>query len=62
MRVDEVEARCRPPVAEKPRLDVLQFQRQLQERVVEQIDLTDREIVGGTPPCVDEFQLRLGRR
>jgi hypothetical protein len=36
-------------MAEQPRLDVRGAQRLAQERVVEQIDLADREIVGGPP-------------
>ena len=47
--VDEVETRRRAPVAEQPRLDVLARQRLLQQRIVVQIDLADRQIVGRPP-------------
>ena len=47
--VDQVEAGGGAPVAEQPRLDVLCFQRHAQQRVVEQIDLSDRKVVGGAP-------------
>src|SRR6478609_6242796 len=45
---DEVQARGGAPVAEKPRLDVLRFQRLGQQRVCEQVDLAGRQVVGGT--------------
>ena len=58
--VDEVEAGRRAPMAEEPRLDVLLLERLAQQRVVEQIDLADGQIVGGAPVGVDErgFLLR----
>ena len=52
--VDEVEAGRRAPMAEEPRLDVLLLERLAQQRVVEQIDLADGQIVGGAPVGVDE--------
>ena len=57
VRVEEVEAGGGAPVAEQPRLDVLERQRLAQQRVVEQVDLADREVVGGAPPRVDALQL-----
>jgi hypothetical protein len=57
VRVDEVQARRGPPVAEQPRLDVLDPQRLAQQRVVKQVDLADGEIVGGAPVGVDAGQL-----
>ena len=42
VHVDEIEAGRRPPMAEQPRLDVGPFQRPLEQRIVEQIDLADR--------------------
>ena len=54
---EHVQARRRAPVAEQPRLDVLPLQRLLQERVVEQIDLPDREVVGGPPVGVELAEL-----
>jgi hypothetical protein len=53
MRVDEVEAGRRPPVAEEPRLDVLRLERLAQERVGHEVDLPDRQVVGGAPVGVD---------
>jgi hypothetical protein len=52
MGVDEVEARGRAPVAEQPRLDVLERQRLAQQRVVEQVDLPDGQIVRRAPPGI----------
>src|SRR5438105_2795944 len=42
MYVDKIQARRRTPMAEQPRLDVGPFQRPLEKRIVEQIDLADR--------------------
>ena len=47
--VDEIQARRGAPVAEQARLDVLELERFFQERVVEQVDLSDRQVVGGAP-------------
>src|SRR5207247_8840989 len=55
--VDEVDARRRAPVPEQPRLDVLELQRPLQERVVQQVDLARGDVVGDAPVGVDEAQL-----
>ncbi len=52
VRVDEVEPGRRAPVAEEARLDVVAGQRRAQERVVEQVDLPDRKVVGGAPPRI----------
>ncbi len=57
VRVDEVEARRRAEVAEQPRLHVLPRQRLPEERVVEQVDLPDREVVRGAPVGVEQAQL-----
>ncbi len=58
--VDEVEPGGCPPVAEQPRLDMLSPERLLQERVVEEVDLSDREVIGGPPVGVNRAEL-LGR-
>ena len=57
VRVDQVEARRRAPVAEQARLDVLGQERLPEQRVVEQVDLADREVVGGAPVGVDQPEL-----
>jgi hypothetical protein len=44
-------------MAEQPRLDVLDRQRLAQERVVEEVDLADRQVVGRAPVGVDEREL-----
>ena len=44
--VNKVQARRRPPMTEKPRLDVFFRERLLEQWVVIEIDLTDRKIVG----------------
>ena len=49
VRVDEVQPGRRAPVPEQPRLDVLDLQRLAQQRIVEQVDLSDRQVVGGAP-------------
>ena len=55
--VEEIEARRRSPMPEQPRLDVLFGQRLLQQRVVVEIDLADRQIVRGAPVRVDQRPL-----
>ena len=49
MHAEHVQARRRAPVAEQPRLDVLALERLSQERIVEQVDLADRQVIGGPP-------------
>jgi hypothetical protein len=49
-------------VTEQPGLDVLDRQRLAQQRVVEQVDLADREVVGGTPVRVQKLQFALRER
>jgi predicted nucleotidyltransferase len=49
MDIDEVQSRRRPPVAKQAFLEVLQLQRFLQQRIVTQIDLPDREVIRGAP-------------
>jgi hypothetical protein len=62
VRVEEVQAGGGSPVAEQPRLGVLESQRLAQQRVREQVDLADRQVVGGTPVGVDGVQFVLGGR
>ena len=60
--VDEVQARRRPPVAEEPRLRVLELERLAQQRVVEQVDLADGEVVRGAPVRVHAAEKVVGER
>jgi hypothetical protein len=55
--VDEVETRRGPPVAQQPRFYVLEAQRLAQQRVVQQVDLADGEVVRRAPPGVDSARL-----
>jgi len=55
--VDEVETRRGSPVAEQPGFDVLLAERLLEQRVVVEINLPDREVVGGPPVRVRDSQL-----
>ena len=57
VHVDEVQARRRAPVAEQPRLDVLAGERLLQQRVVVEIDLADRQVVRGPPVGIQQLLL-----
>ena len=56
VRVDEVLPGCRAPVAEQARLDVRRLQRLQQQRVVEQVNLADGQVVGGAPVRVQQPQ------
>ena len=60
--VDEVEPRCGAPVPEQSRFDVLGRQRFAQQRVVQQVDLADRQVVGGAPVGIDQFEFAVGQR
>ena len=62
MRIDEILPRRRAPVAEQARLDVFGAQRLAQQRVVEQVNLPDRQIVRGAPVCVDPREQLGGHR
>ena len=57
MDVDEVQPGRGAPVAEQARLDVLERERLAQQRVVEQVDLADRQVVGRPPVGVQALQL-----
>ena len=54
--IDEVQARRRAPVAQQSRLDVLRLEGLPQERVVQQVDLSDRQVVRGPPVGVHPRQ------
>ena len=49
MRVNKIQtARC-APMAQKPRLDIVDGERALQQRIIFEINLPDGEVVRGTP-------------
>ena len=60
MRVYERKPWAGAPVAEKSRLDVICRQRPLEQRIVLEVDLTDRQVVAGSPPRVNGGQLAIG--
>ena len=60
--VEQVEPGRRPEVPEQARLDVLRPQRLAEQRVVEEVDLPDGEVVGRAPVGVEEVQLLGGER
>ncbi len=62
VRVDEVQAGRRAPMTKQPRLDVLGPQRLAQQRVREQVDLTDCQVIGRAPPRVEHAELFVGER
>ena len=55
--VDQVEARGGAPVAQETRLDVPGLKRPAHQRVVQQVDLADAQIVGRPPVRVYQVQL-----
>src|SRR5205085_9862766 len=59
--VDEIEAGRSSPVAEEARLGVLELEGLAEKRIVEQIDLTDGEVVRGPPPGVHAVKLVVGK-
>ncbi len=54
VRVDQVQSRSGAPVAQQSRLDVLRQQWLAQQRVVEQVDLADRQVVRRSPVGMDQ--------
>src|SRR5215510_5260172 len=62
VHVEEVQARRRAPVSEQPWLDVLARERLAQERVVEQVDLPDGEVVRRAPERVQLPDVICGKR
>ena len=55
--VDEVQPGGRPPVAEQPGFYVLGVERFAEQRVREQVDLADRQVVRGAPPRIHRLEL-----
>ncbi|MGY3080095.1 hypothetical protein ACVWZZ_006503 [Bradyrhizobium sp. LM6.10] len=62
MGINEVQTRRRAPMAEQTRLDVLGPQGLAQQRVVEQVDLPDGEIVRSAPVAIEEAEVAARRR
>ncbi len=60
--VYEVESKGCAPVAKQARRDILKVQRFAQRRIVERVDLADREAIGGAPLMVDEIGSGVGER
>jgi len=44
-------------MSEKTRLDVFDLDRLFEQRVVEQVDLADRQVVRRAPPRIDQTEL-----
>ena len=59
--VQEIEARRRAPVPQQPRLDVRHRQRDFEQRVLPQVDLTDGQIVR-RPPVGIHARHQVGRQ
>ncbi len=57
VHIEKVEPRRGAPVAQQARLHVVQGERALQQRIVLEVDLADRKIVGGSPVGVHLGQL-----
>ncbi len=57
VRIDEVQSGRRAPVPEQAWLDVLDRQRLRQQRVIEQVDLSHRQVVGGAPVRVETHEV-----
>ena len=60
--VDEVLPRRRAPVPDHQRLHVRQLQRPFQQRVVVEVELADRQVVGGPPVRIHPAQQLGGER
>jgi hypothetical protein len=55
MGPDERLARAGSPVPQQTGLDVLRPERLGQQRIFPQIDHPDRQVIGGTPPGIEEL-------
>src|SRR5260370_13204273 len=53
VRIDEIEAGLRAPVAEQAGLDILRLERLAQERVIPEIELRGADVVRGAKMSVD---------
>ena len=62
VRVENVQARARTPVAEQARLHVGHLELAFQKHVFEEVDLADGEVVRRAPVRVDSGELLLGER
>jgi hypothetical protein len=62
VHVDEILPGGGAPVPEQHPLDVRELQRLAQQRVIEQVELADRQIVGRAPVTVDPVQQLLAKR
>jgi hypothetical protein len=60
VRIEKIQPRGRPEVAEEPRLYVLWPEWLAQERVVEQVDLPDGQVVRRPPVAIDQLELLVG--
>jgi hypothetical protein len=47
--IDKVQARSRPPVSQQSRFDVFQREGFFEEGIIEEIDLSDGQIICGPP-------------
>ncbi len=62
MGINEVEPRCRSPMPQQARLDVIERKRPPEQRIVEKIDLAYGEIICCPPITLDPVQLIRGKR
>src|SRR5499427_9024801 len=61
VNVDEIETWCGSPMAQEPRLDVILCEGLLEQRVVVEMDLADRQVVGGPPVRIHQCPLFVGQ-
>ena len=59
VHVEKVQSRRRAPMAQQPRLDMLELERQFEQGIVLQIDLPDREVIR-RPPIGVHFPEKIG--
>src|SRR5208283_2144359 len=62
VHVDKILSRCRTPMAEQPWLDLLWLERLPQQRIVIEINLADRQIIGRSPVGIDALELSIRQR
>src|SRR5215475_105289 len=62
VNVDEIETGCGSPMTQEPRLDEILCEWLLEQRVVVEIDLADRQVVCGPPVRIHQCPLLVGQR
>ena len=56
VRIDKVQPGSGSPVTQQPGFDVFEFQRLFEERIIVEVNLSHRQVVGRTPVSIHYLQ------